>query len=123
MTVTIYGIKNCDTMKKAFAWLDANAVPYRFHDYRKSGVDAATLQRWCVQVGWEALVNRRGTTWRKLSPEQQAVAGEADAIALMQAQPSLIRRPVIEHRPTAGGAAELLVGLDTDLYARVLRKD
>ncbi|KAI5914303.1 ArsC family reductase [Thauera sp. 2A1] len=123
MDTVIYGIKNCDTMKKAFAWLDANAVPYRFHDYRKIGIDADTLRRWCAQTGWEALVNKRGTTWRKLSPEQQAIADEHAAIALMQAQPSLIRRPVIECASAPGGALQLLIGLDTDLYARCLHKE
>lgn len=118
----IYGIKNCDTMKKAFAWLEASGVAHRFHDYRKSGIDAATLQRWCAQAGWEALVNKRGTTWRKLTPAQQAVAGEADAIALMQAHPSLIRRPVVEY-PASGGGTGLLIGFDTERYARELSED
>ena len=111
----IYGIKNCDTMKKAFAWLDAAAIAYDFHDYKKSGIDAATLASWCEKLGWEALVNKRGTTWRKLSPEQQAIATAADAIALMQANTSLIRRPVVE---TAGG--ELLVGFDPERFASTL---
>ncbi len=102
-------------MKKAFAWLETNGVAYRFHDYKKSGIDAATLRRWCAALGWEALVNKRGTTWRKLAPEQQAIADEAGAIALMQAQPSLIRRPVIEL-----ATGPLLVGFDADQYARSL---
>ena len=114
MPVTVYGIKNCDTMKKAFAWLDEHGIAYDFHDYKKSGIDAATLTRWCAQLGWEALVNKRGTTWRKLTPEQQAVADTAAAIALMQAQPSLIRRPVVEF---AGG--ELVVGLDPAAFERL----
>ena len=112
MQPVIYGIKNCDTMKKAFAWFEAAGVAYRFHDYKKSGIDADTLSRWCAQLGWEALINTRGTTWRKLAPEQQAIASTADAIALMQAQPSLIRRPVVE---TANGT--LVVGLDPDRLA------
>ena len=95
MNPKIHGIKNCDTMKKTFAWFDGAGVAYDFHDYKKSGIDPATLTRWCAQLGWEALVNKRGTTWRKLTPEQQAVADTAAAIALMQAQPSLIRRPVV----------------------------
>ena len=111
--VTCYGIKNCDTMKKALAWLDEHGVPYQFHDYKKSGIDVATLARWCEQLGWEALVNKRGTTWRKLAPEQQAIADTAAAVALMQAQPSLIRRPVVEF---ADG--ELVVGLDTGAFER-----
>ncbi|ENO86919.1 arsenate reductase [Thauera linaloolentis] len=112
MKPVIHGIKHCDTMKKAFAWFDATGVAYDFHDYKKSGIDAATLARWCGTLGWEALVNKRGTTWRKLSPEQQAIATTADAIALMQAQTSLIRRPVVE---TAGGG--LIVGFDPERFA------
>ncbi len=114
MNPKIYGIKSCDTMKKTFAWFDGAGVAYDFHDYKKSGIDPATLTRWCAQLGWEALVNKRGTTWRKLTPEQQAVADTAAAIALMQAQPSLIRRPVVEF---AGG--ELVVGLDPAAFKRL----
>ena len=84
MAITIYGIKNCDTMKKAFAWFDGAGVACTFHDYKKSGIDAATLTRWCEQLGWETLVNKRGTTWRKLTPDQQAIPDTAAAIALMQ---------------------------------------
>ena len=113
MNPKIYGIKSCDTMKKTFAWFDGAGVAYHFHDYKKSGIDAATLARWCERLGWEALVNRRGTTWRKLAPEQQAIADTAAAIALMQAQPSLIRRPLVEF--TDG---ELVVGLDTEAFER-----
>ena len=115
-TVTLYGIKNCDTMKKALAWCVAHDVAHVFHDYRKDGVEAARLARWCTALGWQALVNTRGTTWRKLSPEQQTIAGDDEAIALMLAQPSLIRRPVIE---TATG--ELLVGFDAERYAAALQ--
>ena len=104
---TIYGIKNCDTMKKAFTWLDEHRVSYTFHDYRKAGITTETLARWCDKLGWEALVNTRGTTWRKLSPEQQAISGRADAIALMAANTSLIRRPIIE---TESG--EIITGFD-----------
>jgi arsenate reductase len=108
MTVRIYGIKNCDTMKKAFTWLDDAGVAYEFHDYKKAGIDAATLQRWCALTdGWQALVNTRGTTWRKLSPKQQSVSDQADAIALMIEHTSLIRRPVLE---TTDG--DLLIGFD-----------
>ena len=113
MPTTIHGIKNCDTMKKTFAWFDGAGVAYQFHDYKKAGIDAATLARWCERLGWEALVNKRGTTWRKLAPEQQAIADTAAAVALMQAQPSLIRRPVVEF---ADG--ELVVGLDTEAFER-----
>ena len=114
MENVIYGIKNCDTMKKTCAWFEAEGIGYRFHDYKKSGVDAATLARWCARLGWEALVNTRGTTWRKLAPEQRVLTDAAAAITLMQAQPSLIRRPVIE---TAAG--ELLIGLDAQRLAAV----
>ena len=114
MNPKIYGIKSCDTMKKTFAWFDGAGVAYDFHDYKKSGIDPATLTRWCAQLGWEALVNKRGTTWRKLTPEQQAIPDTAAAIALMQAQPSLIRRPVVEF---AGG--ELVVGLDPAAFERL----
>jgi arsenate reductase (glutaredoxin) len=108
MTVRIYGIKNCDTMKKAFNWLDEGGVAYEFHDYRKAGIDAITLARWCRRTdGWQALVNTRGTTWRKLSPRQQSVYDEAGAIALMIEHPSLIRRPVVELPD-----GELLIGFD-----------
>lgn len=109
---TIYGIKNCDTMKKAFAWLDANGIAYRFHDYRKSGVDAATLERWCDKLGWQTLVNTRGTTWRRLDEREKAIADERGAVALMAAHPSLIRRPVVE---TASG--EILAGFDPARFA------
>jgi len=115
MSVTIYGIRNCDTMKKAFAWLAEHEVAHAFHDYRKSGIGKDTLARWCEAVGWEALVNRRGTTWRKLDTAQQALATTDQAIALMADHPSLIRRPVVE---TAGG--ELLVGFEPARYARAL---
>lgn len=115
MTVHIYGIKNCSTMKKAFAWLDGRNVTYRFHDYRKFGVDAEALARWCERLGWRALVNTRGTTWRKLDPARQEIACAADAISLMCDYPSVIRRPVVE---SPSGA--LLVGFDEDAFARDL---
>lgn len=114
MNPKIHGIKNCDTMKKTFAWFEGAGVAYEFHDYKKAGIDAATLTRWCEKLGWEALVNKRGTTWRKLTPNQQVVADTAAAIALMQAQPSLIRRPVIEF-----ASGELVVGLDTAAFERL----
>ena len=101
-------------VKARVAWLDEHGMTYTFHDYKKSGIDAATLTRWCEQLGWETLVNKRGTTWRKLTPDQQAIPDTAAAIALMQAQPSLIRRPVVEF---AGG--ELVVGLDLAAFERL----
>jgi len=112
MNPTIHGIKNCDTMKKTFAWFDGEGIAYAFHDYKKVGIDTATLTRWCDRLGWKALVNTRGTTWRKLSAEQQALADTAAAIALMQAQPSLIRRPVIDF-----GTGGLVVGFAPEAFA------
>ncbi len=93
----IYGIKNCDTMKKAMAELDQLGEAYEFHDYKKEGIDATTLGVWVAALGLDAVLNRRGTSWRKLSPEQQAQAGtEAGAIALMQENTSLIKRPILQ---------------------------
>ncbi|WP_289294640.1 ArsC family reductase [uncultured Reyranella sp.] len=93
---TIYGIKNCDTMKKARAWLEERGVAYDFHDYKKAGIDRGRLERWVGQVGWEALLNRSGTTFRKLADADKEGVTEDKAIALMLAQPSMIRRPVLE---------------------------
>lgn len=102
--LTMFGIKNCDTVKKARAWLDERGLDYAFHDYKASGIDRPRLERWVAAVGWEKLLNRAGTTFRKLD-EGDKVDLEADkAMALMLAQPSMIKRPVVEH---AGG---LLVG-------------
>jgi arsenate reductase (glutaredoxin) len=111
LTTTLYGIKNCDTMKKARAWLDEQQVKYNFHDYKTSGIDAARLKNWCAQVGWEALLNRAGTTFRKLPDADKADLNERKAIALMLANPSAIKRPVLQ----ASGA--LLVGFKPELYA------
>lgn len=111
---TIYGIKNCDTMKKAFAWLDQHGVAYTFHDYKKSGIDSARLHAWSKAIGWKTLINTRGTTWRKLPPERQEFSTQSAAVYLMVEFPSLIRRPVVE---TDSG--QLLVGFDPTLYASV----
>ena len=108
---TIFGIKNCDTMKKARAWLDAQGVAYDFHDYKTAGVDAATLHGWARMVGWEVLLNRAGTTFRALPDADKADIDEAKAIALMVANPSMIKRPVL----VRGDAA--LVGFKPDGYA------
>lgn len=97
MATTVYGIPNCDTVKKARAWLDARGVDYRFHDYRKDGIDAAMLRRFAAAVGWEALLNRAGTTFRKLDEHEKAGLDEARAIALMVAHPAMVKRPVVEH--------------------------
>ena len=112
MTVAVYGIPNCDTVKKARAWLDAAGVEYAFHDYKKSGIDAATLDRWTDVVGWEPLLNRAGTTFRKLSDGDKADIDHAKAIALMVANPSMIKRPVVEDEGI------LLVGFKTDDWAQ-----
>lgn len=96
MTVMIYGIKNCDTMKKAFAWLDGHGVEYAFHDYKKSGVERAQLERWCKDAGWEKVLNRAGTTFRKLPDAAKERLDQGKAIALMLEQPSMIKRPVLE---------------------------
>lgn len=111
---TLYGIKNCDTMKKARQWLDAHGVVYDFHDYKTAGIDRARLALWCETLGWEALLNRAGTTFRKLDEADRTGLTEAKAIGLMLAQPSIIRRPVLEHGPT------LLVGFKPELYAKAL---
>lgn len=111
-TVTAYGISNCDTVKKARAWLDARGVAYRFHDWRKHGVPDAELRRWIDALGWEALVNRRGTTWRRLDDAARAgVVDAASAAALMHAEPAVIRRPVLVAGET------LVVGFDAERYA------
>jgi arsenate reductase len=96
-TITLYGIPNCDTVKKARAWLVAQGIEHQFHDFKKQGVPADRLDAWLRSNGWETLVNRKGTTWRKLEPAVQAgVTDAASARALMLAQPSVIKRPVVE---------------------------
>ena len=112
VTITIYGIKNCDTMKKARAWLDEQGVAYAFHDYKTAGIDAARLKQWAGKLGWEVLLNRAGTTFRKLSDAEKADIDEAKALTLMQAQPSLIKRPVLDADGT------LLVGFRPELYEK-----
>jgi Spx/MgsR family transcriptional regulator len=97
MTVTLYGIPNCDTVKKARRWLEANNVEYSFHDYKKQGADKAKLEDWTAQLGWEKLLNRAGTTFRKLPDADREGLDVGRAIALMLAHPSAIRRPVVEH--------------------------
>jgi arsenate reductase (glutaredoxin) len=110
--VTIYGIKNCDTMKKARAWLDGHDVAYAFHDYKAAGISHATLETWARAVGWETLLNRAGTTFRKLPEADKDGLTGKKAIALMLAQPSMIKRPVLDH----GGA--LLVGFKPEAMRR-----
>lgn len=104
--IKIFGIKQCQTMKKTFDWLDAHALPYEFHDYKKFGLDKDTLQAWADNSGWQALLNTRGTTWRKLPESVRQGIDEASAMRLMIEQTSLIRRPIIE------SGTQLLVGFD-----------
>ena len=96
MTVTLYGIKNCDTIKKARAWLETQGVAYDFHDYKLAGIDEARLRGWAHELGWERLLNRAGTTFRKLPDADKEGLDEDRAVALMLAQPSMIRRPVLD---------------------------
>lgn len=112
--IALYGIPNCDTVKKARTWLDANGIAYSFHDYKKEGADRARLAKWADAVGWEPLLNRAGTTFRKLPEADKGDIDAAKALALMAAQPSLIKRPVVEYR---GG---LLVGFKPDIWAAAL---
>jgi arsenate reductase (glutaredoxin) len=116
MTVTIYGIKNCDTMKKAFAWLDQHGVAYVFHDYKKSGVTEARLAGWCKAAGWETVLNRAGTTFRKLDDADKRDLDQEKAIALMAEGPSMIRRPVLE----VDGKLE--IGFAPERYASLFAK-
>ena len=97
MTITLYGIPNCDTVKKARGWLDARGLAYSFHDYKKAGADAAKLDAWCKAKGWDTILNRTGTTFKKLPDEAKAGLDQNKAIALMLDQPSMIKRPVVEH--------------------------
>ena len=114
MTATIYGIKNCDTMKKARAWLDEHGVAYAFHDYKVAGIDRARLEGWAARAGWETLLNRAGTTFKKLPDSDKEGLTEAKAIKLMLAQPSMIKRPVLEL-----GGGKILVGFKPDEYAKL----
>ncbi len=119
-SLTLYGIPNCDTVKKARAWLAEHHVSYRFHDFKKEGVPPDHLQRWMLAVGWEKVLNRQGTTWRKLDAAQQAaVQDNVSAGALLLANPSAIKRPVVEWSDTAG---DVTVGFNAnDWQTRVAR--
>jgi arsenate reductase (glutaredoxin) len=110
--ITIYGIKNCDTMKKARAWLDSHGVGYSFHDYKAEGAPKDKLKSWCDEVGWETLLNRAGTTFRGLPDADKEGLNERKALALMLAQPSMIKRPVLE------AGTKLLVGFKPEIYAK-----
>ena len=117
LTTIIYGIKNCDTMKKARAWLDSRGVAYSFHDYKTEGISKDKLKRWADELGWETLLNRAGTTFRKLPDADKEGLNERKALSLMLAQPSMVKRPVLE----VGG--KLLVGFKPEIYAKeVTRK-
>jgi arsenate reductase len=114
MKVTLYGIRNCDTMKKAFAWLDSNRIAYEFHDYKTAGAPPDKLKAWAGRVGWEKLANTRGPTWRKIPDARKANLNEPRALALLAAHTSAIKRPIIEAGP------KLLVGFDPDELRRLL---
>ena len=116
MRPTIYGIRNCDTMKKAFAWLDARKIAYDFHDYKKDGVPPGKLAEWARRVGWARLANTRGPTWRKIPEAKRASPTEASVLALLEQNPSAIKRPVIEI------GSRVLVGFDQDEYERTVRR-
>ena len=109
----IYGIRNCDTMKKAFEFLDAKQVAYEFHDYKKDGVPPGKLKEWAKRVGWEKLANTRGPTWRKVPDAEKAGLTEARALALLERYPSAIKRPVVEAGP------KLIVGFDSFEYSQL----
>ena len=113
MTITLYGIPNCDTVKKARTWLDQHDVAFAFHDYKKAGIDRATLEGWVRQLGWEVLLNRAGTTFRKLPDADRQGIDEPKAIALMLANPSMIKRPVLAQD------GRLTVGFKPETYAQL----
>jgi arsenate reductase (glutaredoxin) len=114
LAITLYGIRNCDTVKKARAWLDERQIEYFFHDYKTAGITAERLQGWCRESGWENLLNRAGTTFRKLPEIDKQGIDEHKAIALMLAQPSMIKRPVLDL------GKQRLIGFKPELYARAM---
>lgn len=116
VTITIYGIKNCDTMKKARTWLDVNEIEYDFHDYKTKGIDRRCLEAWCEKLGWEALLNRSGTTFRKLPEDDKQSLNATKAINLMLEQPSMIRRPVLDF------CGNLIVGFKPEIYVSSVHK-
>lgn len=115
MSYVLYGIKACDTMKKARTWLDEQGVDYAFHDYKSASIDRGSLQKWCSEHGWQTVLNRAGTTFRKLDEAQKTDLDQDKAIALMLAQPSMIKRPVLDL------GNKTLVGFKPELYAAALR--
>jgi len=108
--ITVYGIKNCDTVKKACNWLSKNKVDFQFHDLRKDGLTQSKIKQWASKVDWELLLNRRGTTWRKLTDNEKNSINKTNAIKLMAEQPTLIKRPVIEHNK------KVLIGFSEEIY-------
>jgi arsenate reductase (glutaredoxin) len=113
---TIYGIKNCDTMKKARAWLEAHKVAYEFHDYKSAGIDKPILEAWVKALGWETVLNRAGTTFRKLPDKAKDGLTEKKAIDLMLAQPSMIKRPLLDHK------GKFTAGFKPDIYEKLFPK-
>ena len=114
-SLSCYGIKNCDTMKKAFTWLETHGIAYEFIDYKKAGVVEAHLSDWCARAGWEVLLNRRGLMWKKLSDEERADVDEAKALVLMTNYPALIKRPVLDT------GTKLIIGFAPENYAAELK--
>jgi len=112
--ITLYGIKNCDTVRKACKWLDANGVEYHYHDVRKDGLTATKVKQWTKSVDWELLLNRRGLTWRQLSDDEKADLNKSKAVRLMADKPTLIKRPVLEIGSESGNS--VLVGFKEDIY-------
>jgi Spx/MgsR family transcriptional regulator len=112
MTITMYGIPNCDTVKKARTWLEGHGVAYDFHDYKKAGIDKAKLEGWLAQVGWQVLLNRAGTTFKKLPNADKEKLTDKKAVALMLAQPAMIKRPVVEKK------GKLTVGFKPEVYEK-----
>ena len=115
MALTMYGIRNCETVKKARAWLEANEIDYAFHDYKTAGADRALLEKWAKEVGWEVLLNRSGTTFRKLDAAETANLDARRAISLMVAHPSAIKRPILS------GQGRLRVGFKPEAYEELKR--
>lgn len=117
MTATLYGIPNCDTVKKARSWLEQHGIAYTFHDFKKAGLDQGIVNAWLAHLEWDALINRKGTTWRALSDERKAAVADANsAIALMLESPSVIKRPVLVYDNST------YVGFSGETYQRILKK-
>jgi arsenate reductase len=117
MAITLYGIPNCDTVKKARTWLDANGITYTFHDFKKAGISRELVNSWLVDVEWDVLVNRKGTTWRALTDERKAaITNPKNATELMLESPSIIKRPVL------AGVGGTNVGFSNDLYQQIFKK-